>query len=156
MNTKKTCVSLLLAAAFALCLGGSGKAQDSVPKMQVFGGYSYGTNSCFGECFFDPGLHGYTAAATYNFNRHIGLEANFSGHNGSATLDHELPTSSENGFLDTVNENIYVYTFGPRLSLPVGDFSLFTHFLVGGTHVDENGKDQCLLATDGESSCGTT
>jgi hypothetical protein len=155
MITKKTCVSFAVVAAFALWLGGAAaKAQDSGPKMQVFGGYSFGTNNCFGGCS-DPGLHGYTAAFVYNLNKHIGLEANFSGHNGTSTTDQSLPTSTNDGFRDKVDENIYVYTFGPRLSVPVGKFSLFSHLLVGAGNLNATSTDQCLVHTGG-TTCGFT
>lgn len=158
MNTKKMCVSLVAVTALALGLGSVARAQDSVPKMQVFGGYSFGTNSCFasiGFCFVDPALHGYAASFAYNFNNHIGLEANFSGHNGTSTVDKEPPTSSSMGFFDTENQNIYVYTFGPRLSLPVGKFSLFSHVLVGAVHLNEATNNECIPATSGPDFCST-
>jgi len=148
MNIKKMCVSVVAMTALAVSLGSAARAQDSVPKMQVFGGYSFGTNNCFGGCF-DPGLHGYTAAFTYNFNRHLGLEANFSGHNGVVTIDESLPQGTNNGFIDKVGQDLYVYTFGPRLSVPVGNFSLFSHILVGATHVHAVSTEQCLQATGG-------
>ena len=128
-----------LVTLFLLCLAGSAaQAQDS--RLQVFGGYSFATHSCFGTCVLDevkdPGLHGYTAAFVYNFNSHLGLEANFSGHNGTPTIEHDYPTPFGTGEIDKQNQNLYIYTFGPRLSIDVGDFSLFAHFLVGGTHVE--------------------
>lgn len=150
-----------LVAVFLLYVAGpSAKAQDS--KMDVYGGYSFATHSCFGTCaleeFADPGLQGYTAAFAYNFNRHIGLEANFSGHNGTPTIEHDYPTTADTGEFYKQNQNLYIYTFGPRISVDVGNFSLFSHFLVGATHVDGNEQNQCIPATGtGEvETCSST
>lgn len=149
-------VSAALVAALLLCLGGPfAKAQDS--KINLFGGYSFASGNCFGTCVIDPGFHGYAAAFTYNFNRHIGLEANFSGHNGTPTIYHNFPTASSTGGISKQNENIYIYTFGPRVALAVGNFSLFSHFLVGATHIDGNSTNQCIDATGtGGTTCDST
>ena len=148
----------------ACLVGAPAHAQDS--KISVFAGYSYGTNnfSCtFGFGCFDPGLHGYSAAFAYNLNKHIGLEANFSGHNGNTTVFQQVPSSTSNGQTETVSEDLYTYTFGPRISLPLGNFSLFTHFLVGAEHARATFADTCQLSSGGgtcfnptfESSRGT-
>jgi hypothetical protein len=160
MKNKTWVVSVALVAACLLCLGGSAaQAQDS--KMNLFGGYSFGTN-CFGtfsSCTIgDPALHGYALAFAYSLGHHIALEANFSGHNGTPTTEKELPSSTGTGFLDEVSQGIYVYTFGPKFSEPVGNFTLFSHILVGGVHAYSIFKDQCIPATGtGEvGTCSTT
>lgn len=141
------CVSILALAV--LIVGAPAKAQDS--KVTVFGGYSFGTNNFSNEV--DPGLHGYALSAAYNFNKYIGLEANFSGHNGTSTLYSEAPTSGNNGYKDVAGEDIYTYVFGPKLTLPLGNFSLFTHILVGGSHVHAGGTDKCVPEVGNSSSC---
>lgn len=156
MNTKKACVSFVVALALALCLGSIARAQDS--KMDVFGGYSYSTNNCFNSCdLYDPGLHGYELAFAYNLNHHIALEANFSGHNGTQTTYSYAPTSSDTGYQYQSNANIYTYVFGPRFSVPVGSFSVYGHVLVGAAHVNATDKEACLAATGtGDvETCGT-
>lgn len=80
------------------------------------------------------------------------MEATFTGHNGSSTPDTEAATSSYSGFIDKINGSNYLYTFGPRLAVPAGNFSLYSHFLVGATHVHENFTDTCL-PSEGEG-CG--
>jgi hypothetical protein len=144
------------ALAILMCLGtGTAHAQDG--KIGVFAGYSYGTSNfgCQFECA-DQGLHGYSAAVTYGLNSHIGLEANFSGHNGSPNVFFEPASSTSNGESEPSTQDIYTYTFGPRITLPVGNFSLFTHFLVGGAHVHEGATDKCILATGGGTTCFNT
>lgn len=138
---------LVLTFCFA---GVPAHAQDG--KISIFGGYSFGTNNYYS----DPGLHGYAAAVVLNFNNHIGLEANFAGHNGTTTTYSESPTSADNGYSDVVRQDLYEYTFGPKLSLPLGHFSLFTHFLVGAARVHNGETDNCIPATGSESeTCST-
>jgi hypothetical protein len=130
--------------------GAPAQAQDG--KVSIFGGYSYGTNN-FGCNFsyncISTGLHGYNASVTYNFNKHIGLEGNFSGHNGGSTTYNSPVTSTSDGYNEVTSEDLYSYTFGPKLSLPVGNFSLFTHFLVGAAHVRVGDKYTCTLSEGG-------
>lgn len=155
MNTKKTWVSLAVVIALFLSFGGSiAKAQDS--KMDVFGGYSFATGNCFNACDIDdPGFHGYALAYAYNLNRHIALEANFSGHNGTETTYSYAPTTDSTGYQYQSNVNIYTYTFGPRFSIPVGSFTLFSHILVGAAHLNSTETDTCLPATGSdEEGCG--
>lgn len=141
------------AVAVALLLGmtacAATQASAQTTKYSVFGGYSYGTNSVFAP-FLAPfsltmptALNGYGAAFTVNLTNHIGLEANFTGHNGTPTIIYEPPTTSD-GTRDAVSESEYTYAFGPRLFQNIGDFSLFTHFLVGGMHVDNTFKETCI------------
>ncbi len=157
---KQMVVGLFVCALMGILTTVPARAQDNQEgKISVFAGYSYGTNN-FG-CDFDfgcssSGLHGYGAAVAYNFNKNIGLEANFSGHNGSSTVYNQPPTVNSNGEKETVGQDLYTYTFGPKLTLPVGNFALFTHFLVGAAHIHESGMDKCILSTGGETSCFNT
>jgi len=151
---KKQVLIGFLAVGLLICLTGApAHAQD---KVDVFAGYSVGTTNfgCISSSCYDPAIHGYAAAFAYNFNRHIGLEANFSGHNGTSTLDHEPATSTSDGYTDSVRQDAYFYTFGPRLTVPVGRFSIFGHFLVGAAHIHEGLQYMCLPST-GSESCGT-
>lgn len=149
----------LLALGLTICLAGA-PAQAQNSKLNVFAGYSYGINnigcSSSGYCSSDPGLHGYSVAATYNFNNHIGLEGNFSGHNGTSLTYTEGASSTYDGYADSLEQDLYTYTFGPRVSLPVGNFSLFTHFLVGGVHVHEAFKETCIQSSGSDvGTCPT-
>jgi Outer membrane protein beta-barrel domain len=133
--------------------GAPAQAQDG--KVSLFGGYSYGTNNfgCNSDFNCSPtGLHGYNASVTYNFNKHIGLEGNFSGHNGSSTTYSTPVTTTSNGYSEVISQDLYSYTFGPKLSLPVGNFSLFTHFLVGAAHVRVGDTYTCISSGGGTCS----
>jgi Outer membrane protein beta-barrel domain len=142
-------LGLMTAGLMMLLISSPAHAQS---KINVFGGYSYGTNNVGYGCECDPGLHGYAASFTYNLAPHLGLEGTFSGHSGTTTVDSAAPSSEDTGFQDSVKQSIYTYTFGPRLSLPLGNFSVYTHFLVGATHMTENTSQVCLESTD-ESGC---
>jgi hypothetical protein len=143
-----------------ICLAGASAYAQETPKISVFGGYSYqlnnlGQNTCFFTCGEGAsGLHGYAASATYNATKNIGLEANFSGHNGSPLLASEAPTSSNNGYVEHSGQDIYTYTFGPKLTLPIGHFAAYTHFLVGGMHAHQAFNEVCVPATG--STCSGT
>ena len=114
---------MLLGLMFGL-ISGSAQAQDQ-GKITLFGGYSWLSNNWgenvgeydeyavyafravtpdvdyeYGTGIGDTGLSGYTGSFVYNFNEHIGLEANFSGHNGSPTVYTEPSTSTETGYRD--------------------------------------------------------
>ncbi len=97
------------------------------------------------------GMHGYTASVTYNFAKNIGIEANFAGHNGGGVTYSYSPTTNDNGYSESQNQDIYTYTFGPKITLPLGNFALFTHFLVGGIHADLGDVETCTSATGSES-----
>ena len=97
-----------------------------------------------------PNCSGYSAAFAYSFNNHLGLKANFAGHNGSPTTTKLLPSTDTNGSADVEHQDLYTLTFGPMLSLPVGHFSLFTHFLVGVAHGHEGFITECLADSAGD------
>ncbi len=115
-------------------------------------------NGCVAACLggLTNELHGYTLSGVYAFNSHIGIEANFDGHNGSPTVFSSPVTATSNGEVETEGQDFYTYTFGPKLTLPVGNFALFTHFLVGGAHGHESFTVKCLQSAGSESSCFTT
>lgn len=155
---RKTMGKLLVAVALSLgmmvCLAPQAKAQSK--RINIFGGYSFGTNSLYqseGPATAVSLNDGYGFGVAFNLNNHIGLEANFTGHKGTPTLYIQPVTSNNNGYLDTVNENLYTYTFGPRLFQNFGNFTVFTHFLVGGAHFTTTEKQTCLPSPSG--SCGS-
>ncbi len=129
--------------------GASAHAQDG--KISLFGGYSFGTNTYYNG---DPGLHGYAASAVLNFNKHVGLEANFSGHNGTTQV-YSDSYSGDNTYTDVARQDLYALTFGPKLSIPVGHFSLFTHFLVGAARVHDGETETCTPTT-GSEGCSSS
>lgn len=143
--------AVLVAVCFA---GGSARGQG---KMEVFGGYSYNSNGtniyyCISICTPSSSNLGYAASFAYNFTSHMALEGAFTGYNGTSTPFSYAPGTIGAGYVVKDDASKYFYTVGPRLSYPMGDFSLFSHFLVGGTHVHETLTQTC---TPSENACGT-
>src|SRR5688572_25377026 len=68
---------------------------QDVPKVEVFGGYSWAGGN----------FHGFDTSVTGNINRWFGLTADFSGHYGS---EREGPI--------LINKNAHTVQFGPRIS----------------------------------------
>lgn len=146
---RKFGVAVALLLGMTVCTASRAGAQTS--RFNVFGGYSYGTNNFYTGG--DPAMHGYGASFAVNVNNHIGFEGSFTGHNGTPTLYNRPATSTNYGYFDRAKEGLYDYTFGPRLFQNVGNFSLFTHFLVGAVHFSATETDTCTPPTSG-GSCG--
>ncbi len=151
---RKFGVAAALLFGMTVCVASQAGAQTT--RYSVFGGYSYGTSGAFlpeeAPFTLDTALNGYGAAFAVNLSNHIGLEANFTGHNGTSTILSE-PATYYTGTQYGEDQGVYTYAFGPRLFQNVGNFSLFTHFLVGGMHVGNTLRDTCTPGT-GET-CGT-
>ena len=163
--------SLLAVCALGLMLAMSGApahAQD-MGKFTLFGGYSYQVNSLGGGNSFEPplcfvidspacifeqgaGLHGYTGSVVYNAGNHVGIEADFAGHNGTPTVLNENASSTNNGERLKARIDDYTYTFGPNIHQAIGNFSIFTHFLAGAAHAHDGFTAECLQSSGG-STC---
>jgi hypothetical protein len=87
------------------------RAQD---KVEIFGGYSYMRFST------SPGanLNGWEICGQYKFTDWLGGVADFDGHYGSP---------------GGVGSSVYMYLFGPQVSLQ-SRVSPFAHLLLGGAH----------------------
>src|SRR5580704_9957459 len=106
------------------------QSNPSIEKISLFGGYSYLVNDWGNGCAADFGgettaLHGYAGSGVYNINKHIGIEGNFTGHNGTPTIFKENATSTENGFKEFERQDIYLYTVGPKVTQSIGNFQIF-------------------------------
>ena len=85
----------------------SAAAQNGCPTVEIFGGYQF--------THLEPTLdaNGWGAAVNGNFNRWLGVTADFSGtYKNSA--------------------HIYTYMFGPSFTARTGRVSAFGHTLLGG------------------------
>jgi opacity protein-like surface antigen len=106
---------LVLTAALALFAAQAAAAQETTPKADVFGGYSYGGDNS----------RGWAASAAFSVNRWLGLAAEFGGQYTSF----DSPDSSE-------RIRTHSFLFGPRLSLRGKRVTPFVHALVGASHND--------------------
>jgi opacity protein-like surface antigen len=115
----RTKVFLMLAIALVF-LGGSALAQDTAPKAELFGGFSYLRTAG------NTNISGWNAQAAFNMNRWFGVAADFSGHYQTTSDDGSRPSASLHNFM-----------FGPQLSDRAGRITGFAHALFGGAHAGE-------------------
>ena len=105
--------------------------ESDTPKLEWFMGYSFwramptSTNNRMGY------LHGGSTSLAYNFNKYLGLVADFGGFDNSR-LTLFSPTGSRTVDADG---SVYTYTAGPRFSYRKYErFTPFVQALAGGTH----------------------
>jgi opacity protein-like surface antigen len=112
-------MSLMLSVAMIL-LGGTAMAQDQVPKLELFGGFSYIRTAGHSN------INGWNAQAAVNVNKWIGFAADFAGHYQTESMDATRSSASLTSFM-----------FGPQLSDRAGRVTGFAHALFGGAHAGE-------------------
>ena len=101
------------------------------PKVEWFLGYSFWRAMPTALSNRMGYLHGGSTSVAYNFNRYLGLVADFGGYDNSR-LTLFTPTGSQ-----TVDSSgsAYTYIFGPRFSYRKYErFTPFAQALFGGTH----------------------
>ncbi|HLG15843.1 MAG TPA: hypothetical protein VJH03_15260 [Blastocatellia bacterium] len=122
---------LLLSIAVLMVAAVPALAQETYPKAEIFGGYSY-LNAVVVE---RESLHGWGASFAGNLGPRVGLVAEFSGHYGKVrTASVELDSSA------------YTFLFGPRFSARTRSLTAFGHALVGGATVRIEGASDTGLA----------
>jgi len=113
----------LLAIAALILIAAPLVAQDEFPRAQVFGGYSYfniDTSGLVGR----KSLNGWNGQATFNFNRWLGVTADFGGYYGK---------------IEGVTTHDYTYLFGPTVTYRAERVAPFFHALFGGSHIGLSG-----------------
>jgi hypothetical protein len=137
-----TLLVLSIAVAFPLL------AQDT-PKLEVFGGYQFLHAGNFDGLGESANTNGWDTSATFNFARHFGAVADFSGnYKTEQTVNSNLGSQS---YLAVVR--IYTYTFGPQASVNVSEnFKIFAHALFGGAHVRPTA---CVIFSGNSVECGS-
>ena len=120
MKVIRLLVLVLLVSAVAF-------AQDH-PKAEIFGGYSYLRL----RSGIDQNLNGWNAALTGNFNRFLGITADFAGNYGSETVDTTIGGVTTRVGADIKN---YTFLFGPQIGYRAGKVRPFGHALFGAGHV---------------------
>jgi hypothetical protein len=136
--------NLVHSALAALFLLGSASAQQNIPPVDVFGGYSYlsfdfPANPSSGTTSQRLSLNGYDFSVAVSLFHHLGVEADISGH---SLNDCENTTFSCSDFS---------YMFGPRYNLRARSSRItgFVHALVGR----DNGT---LVLTNSSTSLSDT
>jgi opacity protein-like surface antigen len=131
----------LLVVALLLALPVIASAQDEVPKVEIFGGYSYlrldnatglssqqsgTTSSTITTAPLDRDLNGFEVSVTNHLNSWLGIEASFSSHFTDANV---------NG--TTLDRDTYIVAAGPRLSLRRFErFTPYVHIMAGMARQD--------------------
>jgi len=116
--------SLLFVVVICLCAVPI-LAQENTPKAEIFGGYQYSRFDLSGT---GVNMNGWNGSVTGNFNKWLGVTADFSGNYKSQSV-------SASGLTATASLKAYTYTFGPVVSLNhEGAFNPFVHALFGGVH----------------------
>ena len=90
---------------------------QGVPRVEVFGGYSWAGGN----------FHGWNASVTGNVNKRFGIVADFSGHYGN-----ELEGSI------LVKKDAHSFLFGPRFSFRGKRLTPFVYALFGATRFHES------------------
>jgi opacity protein-like surface antigen len=104
-----------------LLFASAASAQDEVPKVEIFAGYSY-VHGNLG--FRIPGfnMNGGSASVSFNPWSSLGIVADFGGYH----------VGNIGGL--SVDGNIYTYLFGPKLAYRSGRWTPFVQALFGGAH----------------------
>jgi hypothetical protein len=107
---------------------------EDTPKAEVFGGYQYlhtGDLSSSGQTLSNSGQNwnGWDANATYYFNKHLGVQGDFSG--SYATISNFVGGGGSN-----VSTHVYTYSGGPVVAVNAGGkVNPFVHALFGGVRL---------------------
>ena len=122
-------------------------AQDN-SKVEVFGGYQYLRAGNIDG--FDHGANasGWDTSATFNFNKHLGVTADFSGSYKTTTVPFETGTNRY-----PAHFHAYTYTFGPVVSWNSGGtYNPFVHALFGKAQLYPNGR---VIFSGSPDECGS-
>src|SRR5215470_11930368 len=130
--------AILLTAILSLPVLAMAQQEINEPATRgtVFGGYSllHTNNSLssglgsLGSGFGSSNLNGWEGQGTFNFNRHFGVTADFSGNS------HQLAGFSALGFSVGAQQHMYEFLFGPTVTTYFGKSSVFGHALFGAAH----------------------
>jgi len=126
--------AILASTILCLPIVGMAQSRDSseVPSRgTVYGGYSllHANNDLnnFTSDFTSSSnnFNGWEGQGTFNFIRHLGITADFTGNSN------QLAGVSLLGFSAGLRQHIYEYLFGPTVSTSFGRSSVFAHALFG-------------------------
>ena len=136
-NWKRLVVLMLVWTALGTTPTWGQNAANAASKIDVFAGYSYLENS-FGD---RVGNHGYLLQGTWNANKQVGFQADFSGHYGSTIpFSASVPSTT---FMQ--HDDMYTVLFGPKLTYRANGFEIFLHFLPGIMHGRSSGTNSSPL-----------
>jgi outer membrane protein OmpA-like peptidoglycan-associated protein/opacity protein-like surface antigen len=121
------------------------KAQsDSTPKLELFLGYSYWRAVPYTNSNRMESMNGGSTSLAYNFNRHVGLVADFAGFRvDTLQFTNAGPAFTPSRVVDA-RSNVFTVMFGPRVSFrDHGRLTPFLQVLGGVAHADDVTLDNC-------------
>lgn len=127
-------------AVIVLCaiISMSGLALAQAPSGNVFFGYTYYNT----DLSLNRGnLNGFQATLEGKLVPVLGIVADITGHYGSLSFPNPAATCPVEVACGPISANAHQYEvmFGPRVSIPAGNFRPFAEFEVGVGHVNTNG-----------------
>lgn len=123
VKTTRTPMVLLRPLMF-LALSQTGSAQDSYPRVEIFGGASYLPADRLD--FPRDNSVGFQAGISGNLTRRFGIFVDFGGQfSRNASLGPNFPGAA-------ADASVYEFMAGPRFTERTGRMNLFVHALVGG------------------------
>ena len=133
----------ILLGVVTLLIAAVGASAQDYPKVEVFGGYSYGN---FGPAVLGgdrTNVNGWNASAAVNFNHWFGVVSDVGGHYGNFQASVALPpipcTPPSCSINTTGSEKYHNFLFGPQYTLRGEKLNLFAHTLIGASHLNESG-----------------
>ena len=122
----------------------AGAQSDSTPKLELFFGYSYWRAVPDSTEIAWIGMNGGSTSLAYNFNRHLGLVADFAGFRVDSLQFTSLGAAFSPSRNVNAKSNVFTVMFGPRLSFrDHGKFTPFLQVLGGVAHADDVTLDGC-------------
>jgi opacity protein-like surface antigen len=120
-----------------------GESENYTPKIEWFLGYSFWRAMPTALSNRMGYLHGGSTSVAYNFNRYVGVVADFPGF-ANSRLTLLSPTVSQT---TDANGSAYTYAFGPRFSYRRNErFTLYFQALFGGAHASSVTISGCTAA----------
>ena len=138
-----------LASLVVLCLPLAVSAQESAPKVEIFGGYSFlrlnldavPGSADVGVNLGDLDMHGFNVSLAGNPARHVGIISEFSQYTKSETFN-VLGSPIAAGV--NVKFRVLTLLFGPRVTLHRGKVEPFVHALFGAARADASALGMSL------------
>lgn len=137
---------LKLAIALAVLSALSVPAAAQIPNPSIFFGYTYTSRDIYAPKgpyqVTEPqsvSLNGWEGSLAEKIFPFTSIVADFAGHYDSISLDDECtPGFSCVPLQGRVYASIQTYLFGPQVSVSLGKFGPFAHFLFGAAHLSDD------------------
>lgn len=120
----------------------AGLASAQIPTSgNVYLGYSFENTNWSGldSSLSRPNLHGWEGSLEGKVFPHIGIVADFSQHFGSQSFTELTPVGGGGPVTVNVTGHGFEMLFGPRLSIPIGNFTPFAEAMFGVAHITNGG-----------------